>query len=112
MAKRHRALRKTLLSFFLKCSKNQKLMRNSNLRDFRISSFGYYMGQSIGRQPLKNLWKICGKICGRQPLKIFTWSILGYFVPYTCNIYIVTTSASDFKYLKIFYNFHPIKQTF
>ena len=47
MAKRHRALRKTLLSFFLKCSKNQNRMLNSNLRDFRISSFGDYMGQSI-----------------------------------------------------------------
>ena len=31
---------------------------------------------------------------------------------YTCNIYIVATSASDFKHLSIFYNFHPAKQTF
>ena len=23
-----------------------------------------------------------GKICGRQPLKNFTWSILEYFAPY------------------------------
>ena len=25
------------------------------------------------------------KICGRQPLRNFTWSILEYFVSYNCN---------------------------
>ena len=29
---------------------------------------------------------------------------------FVCNIYIVTTSASDFKHLYTFYNFHLIKQ--
>ena len=33
------------------------------------------MGQSFKNAP--------NKICGRQPLKNFTWSILEYFVPYT-----------------------------
>ena len=73
MAKRHRVLRKTLLSFFLKCSKNQKLMRNSNLRDFRISSFGDYMGQSIGRQPLKNLWKDLWKTAFKKFYLVHSW---------------------------------------
>ena len=26
------------------------------------------------------------KICGRQPLKIFTWSILEYFVPFVTGV--------------------------
>ena len=33
-----------------------------------------YMGQSIQEWP--------SKICGRQSVKNFTWSILEYFVPY------------------------------
>ena len=35
-----------------------------------------------------------------------------FWILHTCNIYIVTTSASGFKHLYIFCNFYPIKQTF
>ena len=44
---------------------------------------------------------------GIRILKMLEDHLLEIFV---CNIYIVTTSVSDFKHLYIFYNFHLIKQ--
>ena len=41
-----------------------------------------------------------------RSLKIIFWWL------YAPNSHIVTTSASDFKHLYIFYNFYPTKQTF
>ena len=47
-------------------------------------------------------------LCRIQILEIL--EAFFFFRLYTCNIYVVRTSASDFKQLYIFYNFHPIKQ--
>ena len=49
------------------------------------------------------------RIYGRQP---FTWSIIEYFVPYICNIYIVTARASEFTQPYICYKFYSIKKNF
>ena len=45
------------------------------------------MEQSIQKWTKQNLWNAAfkngpSKICGRQPLKNFTWFIYEYFVPY------------------------------
>ena len=53
-----------------------------------------------------------GKTGKRAGIQICTFQKIIFMRWYECNIYIVTTSALDFKQLYIIYKFYPIKRIF
>ena len=54
--------------------------------DLRESYFRLSVGIAIERDMWDKVFKSGpSKICGRQPLKTFTWSTLEYFVPCMYN---------------------------